>query len=139
MTDEKMVLIELVEKAADADLVHEMLTFAADRMMDAEAEALTGAAKGTPTPLRENQCNGYRQWDWDTRARRIVGYHRLAFGRGLTVYDPWQCVPVLAREPGALSNSAPFKDWVLPASLERVRRNLGATATGRRSRSSAPR
>ena len=38
MTDERMALIELVEKAADADLVREMLAFAAERIMDAEAE-----------------------------------------------------------------------------------------------------
>jgi hypothetical protein len=28
-------------------------------------------------------------------------------------------VPVLARKPGALRNGAPFKDWVLPAAMER--------------------
>jgi hypothetical protein len=35
------------------------------------------------------------------------------------IYDPWHYVPVLARKPGALRNGAPFKDWVLPAALER--------------------
>jgi putative transposase len=71
MTDERMALIELVEKAADADLVREMRAFAAERMMDAEAEMLTGAAKGAHTALRENHRNGYRERDWDTRAGRI--------------------------------------------------------------------
>ena len=71
MTDERMALIELVEKAADADLVREMLAFAAERVMDAEAEMLTGAAKGARTALRENHRNGYRERDWDTRAGRI--------------------------------------------------------------------
>jgi hypothetical protein len=33
--------------------------------------------------------------------------------------DPWHYVPVLARKPGALRNGAPFKDWVLPAAMER--------------------
>jgi len=54
MTDERMTLIELVEKTADADLVREILAFAVERMMDAEVEALTGAVKGARTPLREN-------------------------------------------------------------------------------------
>ena len=72
MTDDRMTLIELVEKAADIDLVREMLAFAADRMMDAEVEVETGAAKGARTPLRENQRNGYRERDWDTRAGRIT-------------------------------------------------------------------
>ena len=71
MTDERMALIDLVEKTADADLVREMLAFAAERIMDAEAEMLTGAAKGARTALRENHRNGYRERDWDTRAGRI--------------------------------------------------------------------
>jgi hypothetical protein len=39
-----MVLLELVEKGADADLVRGMLAFAADRIMEAEAETAAGAA-----------------------------------------------------------------------------------------------
>jgi transposase len=54
----------------------------------------------------------------------IVGEHQRRFGRGETIYNPWHYVPVLARKPGALRNGAPFKDWPLPASLERVRRKL---------------
>jgi len=30
-------------------------------------------------------------------------------------------VELVARKPGALRNGAPFKDWLLPAGLERVR------------------
>jgi transposase-like protein len=71
MTDEKMALLELVEKGADADLVRDMLAFAADRIMDAEAEVAAGAAKGARSPLREVYRNGYRERDWDTRAGRI--------------------------------------------------------------------
>ena len=55
-----------------------------------------------------------------------------AFGRGATVYDPWHYVPVLARKPGALRNGAPFKAWVLPAAMERVRRKLAGTDDGDR-------
>ena len=71
MTDEKMALLELVEKGADADLVRDMLAFAADRIMEAEAEVAAGAAKGARSPLREVYRNGYRERDWDTRAGRI--------------------------------------------------------------------
>src|SRR5215212_8929345 len=71
MTEERMALLELVEKEADADLVREMLAFAAERIMEAEAEAAAGAAKGARTLLREAHRNGYRERDWDTRAGRI--------------------------------------------------------------------
>jgi hypothetical protein len=39
---------------------------------------------------------------------------------------------VLARKPGALRNGAPFKDWALPPSLERVRRRLAGYPDGDR-------
>ena len=61
-----------------------------------------------------------------------MGEHSRRFGRNQTAYDPWHYVPVLARKPGALRNGAPFKDWPLPASIERVRRKLKATEDGDR-------
>ncbi|WP_186201799.1 transposase, partial [Jannaschia seosinensis] len=71
MTDDRMALLELVEKEADGDLVREMLAFAAKRIMEAEIETRTGVAKGVRSPSREVQRNGYRERDWDTRAGRI--------------------------------------------------------------------
>jgi putative transposase len=71
MTDEKMALLELVEKSADADLVREMLGFAASRLMAAEVGARTGAAHGVRDPARQVQRNGYRERAWETRAGRI--------------------------------------------------------------------
>ena len=62
----------------------------------------------------------------------IVGEHRRRFGHGETIYDPWHYVPVLARKPGTLRNGAPFKHWLLPASLERVRRKLQGSDDGDR-------
>jgi transposase len=62
----------------------------------------------------------------------VVGSHRRGFGRGQTIYDPWHYVPVLTRKPGALRNGAPFKDWVLPGALERIRRKLAAVDDGDR-------
>ena len=63
---------------------------------------------------------------------RPVGEHARCFGRDQTVFNPWHYVPVLARKPGALRNGAPFKDWVLPASLTRVQRKLAAMEDGDR-------
>jgi transposase-like protein len=68
MTDERMALIELIEKGADADLVREMLAFAAERLMELEVEARTGAPCGVRSPDRQNKRNGYRERPWETRA-----------------------------------------------------------------------
>jgi transposase len=66
------------------------------------------------------------------QAGRLVGEHRRSFGRDQTVFDPWHYVPVLARKPGALRNGAPFKDWLLPSAMERIRRKLAGSADGDR-------
>jgi putative transposase len=71
MTDERMALLDLVEKDADADLVREMLAFAAGRLMELEVEAVTGAPKGARSLLRTTNRNGYRERGWETRAGRI--------------------------------------------------------------------
>ena len=63
---------------------------------------------------------------------RVVAEHVRSFGRGETIYDPWHYVPVLARKPGALRNGAPFKDWVLPGAMDRVRRKLAGSNDGDR-------
>jgi transposase len=63
---------------------------------------------------------------------RMVAEHPRSFGRSETIYDPWHYVPVLARKPGALRNGAPFKDWVLPGAMERVRRKLAGADDGNR-------
>jgi transposase-like protein len=79
MTD---ALIELIEKDADTDLVREMLSFAAERLMEAEVEARTGAGHGLRDPARQVQRNGYRGRAWDTRAGRIdLEIPRLRKGR----------------------------------------------------------
>jgi transposase len=62
----------------------------------------------------------------------IVGEHPRRLGRDQTIYDPWHYVPVLARKPGAWRNGAPFKDWVLPGALERVRKRLTQADDGGR-------
>lgn len=71
MTNAKMALLELVEQEADADLVRDMLAFAAERLMEMEVEAKTGAPVGSRSPERLNHRNGYRERAWDTRAGRI--------------------------------------------------------------------
>lgn len=71
MTDDRMALIDLVEKSADEDLVRDMLAFAAERLMEFEVEAATGVPKGMRSAARTVQRNGYRERAWETRAGRI--------------------------------------------------------------------
>jgi len=71
MTDPTMALRALLEKSSDTDLLREMVGFTAQRLMELEAESLTGATYGKRSEDRINQRNGFRDRSWETRAGTI--------------------------------------------------------------------
>src|ERR1700730_14976155 len=58
MTTEMMNLRSLVEKTPDADVLRDMIAFAAERLMEIEVEALTGAGHGEKSPTRLGERDG---------------------------------------------------------------------------------
>ena len=83
MTKPMMDLRALLEKSGDADLLREMIGLAAERLMELEVGAKTGADYGEKSGERLTQRNGYRDRDWQTRAGsvelRIPRLRRLLF------------------------------------------------------------
>jgi transposase-like protein len=71
MTDEMMSLKSLIEKTPDADVLCEMISFAAEQLMEMEVGALTGAPYGEKSADRRAQRNRYCDRPWETRAGSV--------------------------------------------------------------------
>ena len=72
MTDDRIAFQKLLEKTSEADLLREMIGFAAERLMALEVQGLTVAAYGERTPDQLSYRNGYRDRAWETRAGTVA-------------------------------------------------------------------
>ncbi len=71
MIDPMMHLSSLMEKTADADILRDMITFVAERLMETEVCTLTSTGHGEKSPARLVQRNGHRERDLQTRAGMV--------------------------------------------------------------------
>ena len=72
MTDDRMALLELIEKGADCDLIRELLAFASERVMAVEVDQLTGAPAGARSPDRINHRRYHDAFRLKTREAVMV-------------------------------------------------------------------
>ena len=71
MTDPMMHLRSPVEKTPDADILRDMIAFAAERLMEMEVGNLTGVGYGEKSPALLVQRNGHRDRGLQTRAGTV--------------------------------------------------------------------
>ena len=71
MTDHSIALRALLDKASDADLLTEMVTHVANRLMQMDVDNVCGAAAHERSEGRVNRRNGYRDRRWETRAGTV--------------------------------------------------------------------
>ena len=67
MTDERLPLAELLEKAGDGDFLRSVAEAVLQLLMEADVEGLIGAGRHERTAERQNYRNGYRERTLDTR------------------------------------------------------------------------
>src|SRR3982750_291446 len=67
MTEERMALVELLQKSGDSDFLRAVAEAVLQILMEADVEGLIGAGRHERTGDRLNYRNGYRDRSLDTR------------------------------------------------------------------------
>jgi putative transposase len=67
MTDERMALVELLQKSGDGDFLGAVAEAVLQILMEADVEGLIGAGRHERSADRLNYHNGYRDRSLDTR------------------------------------------------------------------------
>ena len=71
MTTSTIALAELAEKAADVDVLRQMVQFMAQRLMELDIDGRCGAGYDEKSTERTNSRNGHRDRTWETRLARL--------------------------------------------------------------------
>jgi hypothetical protein len=53
--------------------------------------------------------------------QKVIAEHKRRFTKNISYFEPWHYVPLLLRKPGALRDGAPFQEWELSTSMNRIR------------------
>ncbi|MDZ7748922.1 MAG: IS256 family transposase [Halofilum sp. (in: g-proteobacteria)] len=77
MTDNRMALLEMAEKAGETDFLRDLIREVVEELMEAEVDSRCGAGRHERSEARADQRNGYRSRRWDTR----VGSMELSIPR----------------------------------------------------------
>ncbi len=67
MTDDRMALVELLQKSGDGDFLRAVAEAVLQILMEADVEGLIGAGRHERSAERLNYRNGYRDRSLDTR------------------------------------------------------------------------
>src|SRR6201996_5569767 len=71
MTEERMTLVDLLQKSGDGDFLRSIAEAVLQILMEADVEGLIGAGRHEPTGDRLNYRNGYRERSLDTRLGQL--------------------------------------------------------------------
>ena len=112
MTEERMALIELLQKSEDGDFLRSVAEAVLQLLMEADVEGLIGAARHERSAERLNYRNGYRDRTFETRLGPSEPAHPEAAARAPIFRPFWS----RARPPR--------RRWLrYPGSLDRRRVN----------------
>ena len=75
MTEDRMPLAELLQKAGDGDFLRAVAEAVLQMLMEADVEGLIGAGRHERSAERLNYRNGYRDRTLDTRLGSLAAAH----------------------------------------------------------------
>src|SRR4051812_49862047 len=89
MTEDRMALVELLQKSGDSDFLRAVAEAVLQILMEADVEGLIGAGRHERSGERLNYRNGYRDRTLDTRLGGHCSCGSPSSGRAATTRPFW--------------------------------------------------